>query len=238
MSSDVIKPCIGVPIYDHGSTIEAVVDGLEKFDLPCIIVDDGSHAETREVLDRLEARRPWLEIIHHPENRGRGAALRTAYRSAFTRGFSHLVQLDADGQHRSEDIPRMLDAASAAPDALVLGSPIFDQDAPWVRLQGRKLSQGIVWAQTLSFAVHDPLCGFRCIPLASTLEILDRKRTGDRMDFDPELIIRLVREGLQVVNVPTEVCYPDDGISHFRMVEDNLRIAWAYIRLVFAAPFQ
>jgi glycosyltransferase involved in cell wall biosynthesis len=238
MSSDVIKPCIGVPIYDHGSTIEAVVDGLEKFDLPCIIVDDGSHAETREVLDRLEARRPWLEIIHHPENRGRGAALRTAYRSAFTRGFSHLVQLDADGQHRSEDIPRMLDAASAAPGALVLGSPIFDHDAPWVRLQGRKLSQGIVWLQTLSFAVHDPLCGFRCIPLASTLEILDRKRTGDRMDFDPELIIRLVREGLQVVNVPTEVCYPDDGISHFRMVEDNLRIAWAYIRLVFAAPFQ
>jgi glycosyltransferase involved in cell wall biosynthesis len=233
-----MKPCIGIPIYDHGSTIEAVVEGLEKFDLPCIIVDDGSHAETREVLDRLEARLPWVEVVHHSENRGRGAALRTAYRSAGARGFSHLVQLDADGQHRSADIPRMLDAANAAPGALVLGTPIFDDDAPWARLHGRKLSQGIVWLQTLSFAVQDPLCGFRCIPLEPTLEVLDRKRTGDRMDFDPELIIRLVRAGLPVVNVPTEVCYPESGISHFRMVEDNLRIAWAYIRLVFAAPFR
>jgi glycosyltransferase involved in cell wall biosynthesis len=233
-----MNPCIGIPIYDHGSTIEEVVAGLEKFDLPCIIVDDGSHAPTRETLEGLEARLPWVEVVHHADNRGRGAALRTAYRRAAERGFSHLVQLDADGQHASADIPRMLDAASAAPGALVLGAPVFDETAPWHRLYGRKLSQGIVWLQTLSFAVRDPLCGFRCIPLEPTLRVLDRKRTGDRMDFDPELIIRLVRSGLPVVNVPTEVCYPESGISHFRMVEDNLRIAWAYIRLVFAAPFK
>ena len=233
-----MNPCIGIPIYDHGSTIETVVAGLEKFDLPCIIVDDGSHPETREVLDRIEARRPWVEVVHHPVNRGRGAALRTAYRHAAVRGFTHLVQLDADGQHASCDVPRLLDAANAAPDALVLGAPLFDEDAPWHRLYGRKLSQGIVWLQTLSFAVQDPLCGFRCIPLAATVAVIDRKRTGDRMDFDPELIIRLVRAGVPVVNVPTEVCYPQNGISHFRMVEDNLRIAWAYIRLVFAAPFR
>jgi len=233
-----MKACIGIPIYDHGSTIEAVVDSLEKFDLPCIIVDDGSHEETRAVLDRLEARLPWVEVVHHTANRGRGAALKTAYRAAASRGFSHLIQLDADGQHASTDVPKMLAAAEAAPDALVLGAPTLDDDAPWVRLYGRKLSQGIVWAETLSFAVQDPLCGFRGIPLLPTLEVLDRCRTGDRMDFDPELIIRLVRAGLPVVNVPTEVCYPESGISHFRMVEDNLRIAWAYIRLLFALPFR
>jgi glycosyltransferase involved in cell wall biosynthesis len=233
-----VNPCVGIPIYDHGSTIERVVSELEKFDVPCLIVDDGSHEQTREVLDRIEARWPWVEVIHHDENRGRGAALRTAYHAALDRGFSHLVQIDADGQHCSADIPRMLDAANASPGALVLGAPIFDDDAPWARLQGRKLSQGIVWLQTLSFAVRDPLCGFRCIPLEPTVEVLSRKRTGDRMDFDPELIIRLVRAGLPVVNVPTEVSYPESGISHFRMVEDNLRIAWAYIRLLFAAPFR
>ena len=85
-------------------------------------------------------------------------------------------------------------------------------------------------------AVSDPLCGFRCIPLAPTLEALARTDTGDRMDFDPELVIRLVRAGLPVVNVPTEVRYPESGISHFRMVEDNLRIAWAYVRLAFGLP--
>ena len=171
-----MKPCIGIPIYDHGSTIEAVVADLEKFDLPCIIVDDGSHAETRDVLDRLEARLSWVEIVRHAENRGRGAALRTAYRAASRRDFTHLVQLDADGQHRAADIPRMIDAAAADPGALILGAPIFDESAPWHRLQGRKLSQWIVWGQTLSFSVSDPLCGFRCIPLAPTLEVLDRKR--------------------------------------------------------------
>ena len=84
--------------------------------------------------------------------------------------------------------------------------------------------------------MRDPLCGFRCIPLARTLDVLARANTGDRMDFDPELTIRLVRAGAPVVNLPTRVQYPESGISHFRMVEDNLRIAWAYIRLAFRLP--
>ena len=236
-STSSFRPCVGIPIYDHGSTIEGVVDSLAKLDLDCIIVDDGCHAPTRAVLDALELRLPWVEVVHHGENRGRGAALRTAYRRASERGFSHLVQLDADGQHDAGDVPRMLDAAAADPRALVLGAPVFDEDAPWIRLHGRKLSQGIVWLETMSMAVRDPLCGFRCIPLAATVELLARTRTGDRMDFDPELIIRLVRAGVPVVNVPTDVRYPESGISHFRMVEDNLRIAWAYLRLIFDGIF-
>jgi GT2 family glycosyltransferase len=86
--------------------------------------------------------------------------------------------------------------------------------------------------------VHDPLCGFRCIPLTPTLSLLDRVRFGDRMDFDPELVIRLVRAGVPVVNVPTAVRYPEGGVSHFRMVEDNLRIAWTYVRLAFETPWR
>lgn len=206
--------------------------------MDCLIVDDGSHRETRMVLDQIEDREDWVDVVRHTKNRGRGAALRTLYREAHARGFSHVVQLDADGQHHAADIPRMLDATKSNPRALVLGAPIFGDDVPWSRLHGRKLSQAIVWLQTLSFEVRDPLCGFRCIPLTSTLEILDRNHTGNRMDFDPELVIRLVRAGLPVVNVPTEVSYPESGVSHFRMVEDNLRIAWAYIRLLFTAPFE
>jgi hypothetical protein len=131
-----------------------------------------------------------------------------------------------------------LEAARARPDALVLGTPIFDESVPWHRLHGRKLSQVIVWLETLSTSVRDPLCGFRCIPLAATLAVLERANSGDRMDFDPELIIRLVRAGVPVINIPTRVRYPESGISHFRMVEDNLRIAWAYIRLAFPSPWR
>ena len=233
-----MKACLGIPIYDHGETIGAVVESLASQNLPCIIVDDGCGASTRAVLDRLEARHAWLEVIHHPENRGRGAALRTAYRAAGRRGMTHVVQLDADGQHAASDVPRFLEAARAQPDALVLGSPIFDDSIPWHRRHGRKLSKVIVWAETGSTIVHDPLCGFRCIPLSPTLPLLDRVRSGNRMDFDPELVIRLVRAGLPVVNVPTAVDYPQGGVSHFRMVDDNLRIARAYVRLAFEAPWR
>jgi hypothetical protein len=177
-------------------------------------------------------------VLHHGRNRGRGAALRTAYRGAAARGRTHVIQLDADGQHDTTDVPRFLEAARARPDALVLGTPIFDESVPWHRLHGRKLSQVIVWLETLSTSVRDPLCGFRCIPLAATLAVLERANSGDRMDFDPELIIRLVRAGVPVINIPTRVRYPESGISHFRMVEDNLRIAWAYIRLAFSSPWR
>lgn len=226
-----MKACVVIPIYDHGATIGAVVEGVEPHGLPCLVVDDGSGPETRRSLDALAERHAWLRIARHERNLGRGAALKTAYRLAAAGGFSHAVQLDADGQHDPADVPRMLAAAEREPDALVLGRPIFDASIPRLRLHGRKLSQAIVWIETLSFAAHDPLCGFRCIPLEPTLRLLDRASLGDRMDFDPELVVRLVRSGLAVVNVPTRVRYPSGGISHFRMVEDNLRIAAAYLRL-------
>ncbi len=220
-----------IAIYDHGSTIAGVVEALAPFGLRCLIFDDGSGESTRREIDRVASLHPWVEVERHPRNLGRGVALRRAYRIAAGWGMSHAVQLDADGQHAADDVPRFLAAAEAQPDALVLGTPIFDASVPWVRLHGRKLSRWIVRLETLSTSVEDPLCGFRCIPLAPTLELLDRVQMGDRMDFDPELVVRLVRAGVPVVNVPTRVRYPEGGISHFRMVEDNLRIAWAYLRL-------
>ncbi len=233
-----MKACLVIPIYDHGETIGAVVESLASMNLPCIIVDDGCGPSTRAVLDHLEAQYAWLEVVHHRENRGRGAALKTAYRIAGQRGMTHVVQLDADGQHTAADVPNFIEAARTRPDALVLGAPIFDDSIPWHREHGRKLSKAIVWAETGSTAVRDPLCGFRCVPLSPTLSLLDRVRWGDRMNFDPELIIRLVRAGVPVVNVPTTVFYPEGGFSHFQMVKDNLRIAGSYVRLAFEAPWR
>jgi glycosyltransferase involved in cell wall biosynthesis len=232
-----VNAYLAIPIYDHGGTIAGVVESLAKYDLPCLIVDDGSGEATRRQLDHLEERHPWVEVVRHARNRGRGAAIRTAYESAAARGGTHVIQLDADGQHDSADVSRFLEAAKAQPGALILGAPIFDESIPRHRLHGRKLSRAIVWLETFSKSVRDPLCGFRCIPLAPTLAVLEGARTGDRMDFDPELIIRLVRAGVPVVNIPTRVRYPESGISHFRMVEDNLRIAWAYVRLALCSPW-
>ncbi|MEE3327817.1 MAG: glycosyltransferase family 2 protein [Myxococcota bacterium] len=226
-----MTPCLAIPIFNHGASIERVVESLRPLDLPCIIVNDGSDAETRLILSSIEEKYSWVELIHHPANQGRGSALRTAYQAALDRGFSHVVQVDADGQHDTSDIPLFLECAQSNPEALVLGKPVFDDSVPWHRLHGRKLSQIVVWIETLSTKVADPLCGFRCIPLGSAIPVIQRQKMGDRMDFDPEFIIRMVRAGVPVENIPTSVRYPDSGVSHFRMGADNFLIALAYMRL-------
>jgi glycosyltransferase involved in cell wall biosynthesis len=227
-----LRPCLLIPIYDHGSTIGAVVDSLAGFDLPCVIVNDGSGAPTCAELARLESRYAWVSVVHRARNGGRGAALRTGYFYAAGQGFTHALQLDADGQHDSRDVPRLLEAAQKDPDALILGRPIFDESAPAVRLWGRKLSQFWVWVETLSFAIEDPLCGFRCFPLEPTVRLLERHPLGDRMDLDPEIAVRLYWEGLRIVNVPTHVRYHEGGLSHFRPGYDSWLIAKAHVRLV------
>jgi hypothetical protein len=119
------------------------------------------------------------------------------------------------------------------PGALLLGSPIYDDTAPVARRYGRWLSRFWVWVETCSLEIADPLCGMRCLPLAETLRLLDRVPCGDRMEFDPELSVRLVWAGTRAVNVPTRVRYPEGGISHFDVLRDNARISWLHTRLFF-----
>lgn len=231
-----MKPCVAIAIYEHGDTIARVVESIAPLGLPCFIVDDGSSKPTRDEIDRLALHHTWIEVIRHPRNLGRGSALRTAYRKSAERGMTHVIQIDADGQHDAADIPKFLDAAKRDPGALVLGKPLFDASVPRSRLYGRQLSRAIVWIETLSMAVGDPLCGLRCIPLEPAIRVLSHHPTGDRMDFDPEFVIRLVRAGVPVINVPTHVHYPKDGLSHFHMVHDNLRLARVYLRLALEIP--
>lgn len=228
-----MNACLLIPIYNHPASIAAVVEALAPLGLSCLIVDDGSDEQTQEVLGALAAAFPWLRVERQSPNAGRGAALRLGYRLARAAGFTHAIQLDADGQHDVRDVPRLLDAARRTPEALVLGEPIFDASAPAGRRYGRLLSRVWVWVETCSLAIRDPLCGLRCIPLEPTLEVLDAVPCGDHMDFDPEIAVRLVWTGVPVVNVPTRIRYFADGVSHFDMLWDNVRISWLHTRLFF-----
>ena len=225
-----MNPCLLIPIYDHKDPIGGVVASLAGHGLRCFIVDDGSDEATQEVLRALEAANSWVRIYRRKHNGGRGAALKTGYRLAAQSGFSHAIQLDADGQHDAADVPRFLEEIERDPSALVLGAPAFDASAPKSRLYGRQLSRAMVWLATLSFDVTDPLCGFRAIPLAATLELIDSTATGDAMEFDPELVIQLHRRGVPVRNVPTRVVYEEGGLSHFDMLADNARLTRVYTK--------
>ncbi len=226
-----MRACLLIPIYNHRDAIAGVLESLAPCGLHCFVVDDGSDEATREVLDRLAERHAWVEVEHRKENGGKGVALRHGYRLAAKRGYTHALQLDADGQHDPADVSRFLECMARRPEALVLGQPIFDASAPRSRLWGRKLSVGCVWLATLSRVVRDPLCGFRGIPLEATLHVMERTRLGDRMDFDPDLAVRLVWAGVPVLNLPTRVRYVPGGLSHFDVVWDDLRLAGLYLRL-------
>lgn len=230
-----IEPCVVVPVYNHHRGLDELVGAVRSLGLPCLLVDDGSGETTARALARIEECHDDVFLLTHKENRGKGAAIKTAFRAAADRGYTHAVQIDADGQHDTADIPALLRAAESTPHAVVLGRPIFDSSAPLQRMIGRKVSIFWVRLETLSAEIADPLCGFRCYPLRPTVALFDQVRLGDRMDFDPEVLVRLSWKGMRFVNVETRVRYPEEGLSHFRMVRDNARLSWMYFRLFWGA---
>ncbi len=231
-----MRICLLIPHYEHARAIGPLLDRLERHGLPCVVVDDGSGEEARATLRGLEARLPWVEVVWRPANGGQGAAKRTGYRHALAAGYTHSIELDADGQHDTDDIPRFLELVRRHPSAAVLGKPEFGPEAPRARLWGRQLSRGLVWLACGSLTVRDPLCGFRALPLAEAVHVIDAAHTGNRMSFDPEFAVRLFRAGLPILTIPTRVSYPTDGVSHFDMVRDNLRLAGTYVRLLAELP--
>ncbi|MDR1709864.1 MAG: glycosyltransferase family 2 protein [Candidatus Accumulibacter sp.] len=225
------SPCLLIPIYNHGGTIRAAVERLASLDLPIFVVDDGSDEATQAALDALAADFPRVRLFRLPRNEGKGAAVMRGLREARRAGFSHALQIDADGQHDAADAPRFLALGAAHPEALVCGRPVFDASAPKARLRGRRVTHFWVGVETLNPRPPDSLCGYRLYPLAAACALLERAEIARRMDFDIEILVRLVWEGVETIELPTRVVYPDGGVSHFDMRRDNLRISMTHARL-------
>lgn len=231
MLSPSFAPCVLIPCYNHGAMLASVLARLAPFNLPVIVVDDGSDARTKQHIAALDA--PQLRVLTLPHNQGKGAAVIAGLRAAAAAGFSHALQLDADGQHQVEDTPRMLAEAERYPHCLISGQPQYDASIPKSRLYGRYITHFWVWVETLSFSLKDSMCGFRVYPLAASLELCDRRAIGQRMDFDTEIMVRLYWQGTPSRFIRTRVTYPPSGVSHFDALHDNLRISWMHTRLFF-----
>lgn len=222
----VFNPCVVIPVYNHQHAIGKVVDQVLVHDLPCVLVDDGSSANCAAVLDALTAAYPGRVVLErHMVNQGKGGAVLTGIRRAAHHGYSHVLQIDADGQHEVADIPRFLERAIADPNAVIAGCPVYDASVPVLRLYARYLTHVWVWINTLSFDIRDSMCGFRVYPLAPVLELMKKHKLGRRMNFDTDIIVRLHWAGVAVENLPTRVRYPLDGVSHFRAFYDNVLIS-------------
>lgn len=237
MSKAPFRPCVLVPTFDNPATVRRVVVEARKHVDDVVVVDDGSSEEGRRVVESL-GREGLARTVFRPKNGGKGAAVKTGFLAARDLGCSHAVQVDADGQHALDDLPRFLETARANPDALVLGCPVFDATAPKARLVGRRITQFWSALETFGCVITDPMCGFRAYPLSAAIAARAR---GNAMDFDPEIAVRMVWAGVRVINLPTRVRYvpaEEGGVSHFRMFRDNVLISWMHTRMVFGAIFR
>ena len=220
-----------IPHYNHPTTISHVAETMRSFGLNVLIVDDGSREECKPVLQALVS--DGIDVLYRPINGGKGAAVKTGLEYAEEHGYTHVLQVDADGQHCLNDTPKLLAAAEQNPEAVVCGWPQYGDDAPKARLYGRKITDFWNMPAHLVMRHQRRMCGFRLYPLAPALSVVREETVGDRMDFDTEILIRLYWRGVKPVWVKTPIQYAADGVSHFDAFADNVRISKMHTRLFF-----
>ena len=225
--------CAILPTYNHHQVIAGIIDRLMIMGLKVFVIDDGSAGPARQALAEITARRTSVELHRLSANRGKGAAMAVGFKLAFEQGYTHALQIDADGQHDIDQVPNMLAQVAAHPDALISGVPVFDQSAPFNRRIGHWITTFWVWIETGSFSISDAMCGFRIYPLQPVCDLLDEVDIGSRMDFDIDIIVRLYWRRVPIIEMPVRVIYPMHNTSNFHVFYDNLRISATHTGLVF-----
>ena len=229
-----MNTCIVIPHFDHLSQFRLFLHRLAEQGMPLVVVDDASPATVLDALaEMLHEQAPGSTLVRHDKNQGKGGAVMTGLRTAYAAGFTHALQIDADGQHDPAGISALVGAGRANPDSLICGEPVFDDDISALRYYARYITLSLCWFETLSTDIRDALCGFRLYPLARIIKILNGCKPGKRMAFDPEILVRAVWAGIPLHFVPVQVEYPEGGRSHFHYIVDNVEISWMHTRMIF-----
>ena len=231
------RPLILIPSYNTGPILLETVRSAIALGIPTWVVFDGSTDGSPATIRHLETvANPHFRIIELPANGGKGAAVLHGLRLAIDAGFTHVLTMDADGQHPASQVPEFLEIAAAHPEAAVFGRPVFDASAPALRVNGRKISNFWANLETIGWGVDDSLFGMRLYPAAALLAAMESTRYARRFDFDPEVAVRLSWLGVPIINLPVPVRYPskeEGGVSQFRYFRDNTLLTWMHLRLLF-----
>ncbi len=224
-----------IPSYNTGLKVLDTVREARRYWPSVWIVVDGSTDGTTIALQALAANDSGLRVLVLPGNQGKGAAVLHGLCEAAVAGYTHILTMDADGQHPAARIPEFMAVSRANPQAMILGLPVFDASAPAIRVYGHKLSNGLANLQTLWQGIGDSLCGFRVYPIAPLRDIMEHQRWMRHFDFDPEAAIRLCWRGVQPINLPAPIKYfsaSEGGVSHFNYLRDNLLLTGMNLRLL------
>ena len=216
-----------IPALNCAGTIASVVTGARQQVPLVVVVNDGSTDATGE-----EARRAGANVLEHDRPRGKGAALLTGMRALQQRGVRHVLTMDGDGQHLSDEIPILLRTSKAHPDAPVIGMrPMEALPVAPMRLFGNRFANK--WVEiACGRRLPDTQSGFRVYPLEQTLALGVRAM---HFAFETEVLIRAVRVGMPIESVPVRVYYPpvEERTSHFDPFVDTLRIIFVVLGLIF-----
>ncbi len=221
-----------VPFYNHPQNIKALIAALKAYELPVIVVDDGSDEASKQILAELE-RTEGILLLTRAQNGGKGIAMKDGFKFALEHGFSHVLQIDADFQHDAALIGEFLRQSEAHPQSIVCANPIYGDDAPKSRVHGRKITNFWVAINTLSLGIKDAMCGFRVYPLEQLKKAAAKSKTN-RMEFDIEILVNAVRQGISVCWIDTYVRYEKGGVSHFKMLRDNALISLMHAKCFFS----
>lgn len=217
-----MKPCIVIPCFNHSATVAAVALAALRH-APVIVVDDGSTETLPELIG--------CDVVRLKQNSGKAAALRAGFQRAIERGFTHVITMDADGQHFAEDLPKFLAAATAQPEAYLVGvRDLVAAGCPKHRQRSNRISTFWYRVET-GVKLGDTQCGFRCYPLALVQRL---KIKSSRYAYELEFMVRAAWVGNSIVAVPVKCSYEPGktGTSHFRTVRDFVHITNMNILLV------
>ncbi|MFO1484029.1 MAG: glycosyltransferase family 2 protein [Verrucomicrobiaceae bacterium] len=230
-----MKLLVLIPSYDTGRLLaDTVTHALEQWK-DVLVVVDGSTDDSEKAVEAMQPAHPGLRMIKQPCNRGKGAAVLRGAGFAADEGFTHVLTMDADGQHPAEWIPKFIAIAQSHPEAVLFGKPVFGPEAPQLRVQGRRISNAWSNLETLGWGIGDSLFGMRVYPVQALLRAFRGTFFARRFDFDTEIAVRVCWQGVPAVTVPTPVRYltaEEGGVSQFRYFRDNALLTWMHARLV------
>lgn len=216
--------CAVIPTYQNAKTLLKVVADVHRVVDTVFVVDDGSNDGTAALLDKATGNERPEKVLTHPKNCGKGAALKTGLTYARQQGFRYAVTVDADGQHRADDIPALLKAVEEEPDALAIGSRgLQHENMPAKSTFANRFSNFWFALQTLQ-RLPDTQSGLRVYPLR---RLHGLRWMSARYEAELTLLVFSAWAGVKLLPVPVSVYYPprDQRVTHFRPGRDFTRIS-------------
>ena len=216
--------CAVIPTYQNAKTLLKVVADVHRVVDTVFVVDDDSNDGTAALLDKATGNERPEKVLTHPKNCGKGAALKTGLTYARQQGFRYAVTVDADGQHRADDIPALLKAVEEEPDALAIGSRgLQHENMPAKSTFANRFSNFWFALQTLQ-CLPDTQSGLRVYPLR---RLHGLRWMSARYEAELTLLVFSAWAGVKLLPVPVSVYYPprDQRVTHFRPGRDFTRIS-------------